>query len=114
MADTIMTNPTEPIAPTAAITMSFEVHNAISDAVGTANTAMNAKLDAKIDELKTLIAEKQGTATSPDAPTAIVMKASVHPPKSFDGNSDDVDHFLRKVKQYLSMTQIPADRTWTA
>ena len=71
---------------------------------------MNAKLDSNFEELKALIAKKQGAATSPDAPTAIVMKASVHPPKSFEGNSDDVDHFLRKVKQYLSRTQIPVDQ----
>ena len=60
-----------------------------------------AKLDAKFDELKAPIAEKQGTATPPDAPTAIVMNATMHPPKPYDGNSDDVDHFLRKVKQYV-------------
>ena len=51
--------------------------------------------------------------SSPDAPdthTTVVMKASIHPPKSFDGKHDDVEHFLRKMKQCLLLTQIPASQ----
>lgn len=42
--------------------------------------------------------------------TRAVMKATVHPPKPFDGRIDgDVEHFLRKMKHYLRLCGIPAD-----
>ena len=38
------------------------------------------------------------------------MKATVHPPKPFDGGPGcDVEHFLRKVKQYLHLCQVPLE-----
>lgn len=38
------------------------------------------------------------------------MKATVRLPKPFDGTTDgNVEHFLRKMKQYLRLCGIPAD-----
>lgn len=38
------------------------------------------------------------------------MKATVHPPKPFDGKpGSDVEHFLRKMKQYLHLCQVPSE-----
>ena len=109
-----------------AVNLNFDVHNAISEAVATSMTTKSDKLKAitsdKFDELKALISTEQGMSSTPssagpsiETPTvvengsdpsasdshvkAFVMKASVHTPKSFTGESDDVEHFLRKMKQ---------------
>ena len=120
------------------VTLNFDVQNAVSDAVASAMNTKSEELKVmmndKFDELKALISTKQGTSSTPSSSAgpstetqtviengsdpsasdshvkAVVVKASVHPPKAFTGESDDVEHFLRKMKQYLCLTQIPANQ----
>lgn len=143
------------------ITLTAEVHNTISDAVGIVSqqlmsglrerdaafvtigntlntmqqqlTELAAKQNAPAATTSNQANQRQGENPDSDTPSDVpashtpentssepsgsilssrpIMKATVHPPKPFDGkNGVEVDHFLRKMKQYLHLCGIsPAD-----